>query len=114
MPDRTPACLCEEPRSLFYARFFNTLEEYIGLAPANSRLRDLVCVLLSLDTPAILRRDGKGQFEVIGVCYVHGLMDVEALLGPLPNNCRVEVATTLPSPGEFEVPEFSYANIDKD
>jgi hypothetical protein len=41
-------------------------------------------------------------------------MDVEALLGPLPNNWRVEVATTLPSPGEIEVPKFSYANINKD
>jgi hypothetical protein len=47
---------------------------------------DYVCILLGFTHPIILRptRDGQ-QYEIVGGCpYIHGLMDAEVLLGPLP------------------------------
>ena len=56
----------------------------LGLAPAETQVGDLICVLLGCSVPIILRslhqRPGKQKapYVVIGECYVHGLMDGEA------------------------------------
>ena len=64
--------------------FVKTYEGYIGLAPPNAQSGDQVCILLGCDIPMLLRPSSKSQYQVVGPCYVHGLMMGEAFLGPLP------------------------------
>ncbi|KAL8792679.1 MAG: hypothetical protein Q9195_004739 [Heterodermia aff. obscurata] len=55
------------------------LDKYpLGLVPEGAEPGDLVCVLHGSSTPIILRRVEK-EFEVIGECYVHGIMYGEAV-----------------------------------
>ncbi|RYP30972.1 hypothetical protein DL767_005979 [Monosporascus sp. MG133] len=64
---------------------------YIGLGPRDTRVGDLVHVILGCELPTVLRPiPGKG-FAVIGESYVHGIMEGEALLGPLPSPWAVNV-----------------------
>ena len=69
--------------------FFITKEGYIGLAPDTIEPQDQVCVLLGCLTPLVLRPDGFGNYQVVGECYIHGLMDGAAFLGPMPSNWRL-------------------------
>ena len=72
---------------LCHKRSFITTEEgYIGLAPEASKPGDQICVLLGCKKPLVLRPTPDLQYQVVGECYVHGLGDAEALLGPLPEN----------------------------
>ena len=61
-----------------------TREGYIGLVPEMAQLGDQVCVLLGCDLPMLLRPTSESEYQVVGSCYVDGLMFGEALLGPLP------------------------------
>jgi len=36
-------------------------------------------------TPMLLRKTSEGVYNVVGECYIHGIMDGESLLGPLPS-----------------------------
>ncbi|KAH8805402.1 heterokaryon incompatibility protein-domain-containing protein [Xylogone sp. PMI_703] len=49
-----------------------------GLAPSGAREGDIICILFGCSVPVVLRSQGH-HFEVIGECYVHGMMDGEAL-----------------------------------
>ena len=64
--------------------FVKTPEGYIGLAPLNAQPGDQVCILLGSKFPMLLRPTSKSQYQVIGSCYVHGLTNGEAFLGPMP------------------------------
>ncbi len=72
--------------------FFTTSQGYIGLAPAAIQKGDLVVVLLGSTRPVLLRPVSQqdGCYSLVGSCYVHGLMDSEALLGPLPKSWNTE------------------------
>jgi len=59
-------------------RFFTTQNGYFGLAPEDACANDIVCIIGGAQTPYILR-EHNGCYQVIGECYVHGLMDGEAL-----------------------------------
>ena len=77
---------------LIYARkrsFFTTKEGYIGLAPKVTRPGDQVCILLGSSRPLVLRPTAHLQYQVVGECYIHGLANGEAFLGPLPDNYRI-------------------------
>ena len=63
---------------------FQTREGYIGLCPESTRIGDVVAVILGCKTPIILRPVGDKQFRVVGESYVCGMMNGEAILGPLP------------------------------
>jgi hypothetical protein len=39
----------------------------------------------------LLRPESSGRFKVVGECYVHGVMNSEGLLGPLPDTWKVQV-----------------------
>jgi hypothetical protein len=71
--------------SLESATQFRTLliskESYIGLGPETMRQGDLICLLLGCRVPVILRRQSDGCCVLVGECYVHGIMDGEAMLG---------------------------------
>ncbi|PVH83556.1 HET-domain-containing protein [Cadophora sp. DSE1049] len=51
---------------------------YIGLGPVPAKKGDLICVLYGCSVPVILRKVDK-HYILVGECYVHGLMDGEAL-----------------------------------
>ncbi|KAI4112705.1 MAG: hypothetical protein LQ345_006187 [Seirophora villosa] len=64
-------------------------EGLIGLAPEACRENDCIVILLGCQSPMVLRPTDDGSFLVVGECYVEGLMEGEALLGPLPSNWRL-------------------------
>ena len=65
--------------------FIITEEGYIGIAPNATKPGDRVCVLFGCRTPMLLRKTSGLKSQVVGECYIDGVMDVEAFLGPLPD-----------------------------
>lgn len=75
---------------------FITEDGHIGLAPEATQHGDLVTVLLGCDSAMILRPvptttvaeppppPSKQRYNVVGESYCHGIMNNEAILGPLP------------------------------
>lgn len=61
-----------------YRRFAVTSTGYYVLGPDAVQFGDVVVVLYGGKTPFLLRRDGS-HWLLIGECYVHGLMNGEAL-----------------------------------
>ena len=66
--------------------FIITEEGYIGIASKATKPGDRVCVLLGSRVPLLLRETSGLQSKVVGECYLHGIMNGEAFLGPLPNS----------------------------
>ena len=64
-------------------RLFITKKGYIGAAPLSSQVGDVVYVLAGGHVPFVLRKKPGGQkgapLRLVGECYVHGLMQGEAL-----------------------------------
>ncbi|RYP71140.1 hypothetical protein DL769_004751 [Monosporascus sp. CRB-8-3] len=80
---------------------------YVGLGPRDTHAGDFVHVILGCEVPTVLRPiPGKG-FAVIGQSYVHGIMEGEALLGPLPSPWVVKVRAD--SDGKYRP---RYVNMD--
>ncbi|KAF2720235.1 HET-domain-containing protein [Polychaeton citri CBS 116435] len=77
-------------------RFITTDSGHIGITPAATRAKDIVCVLLGCPWPMILRPHLPGGFQVVGSTYVHGVMNGESLLGPLPCDWEAQVLTEGP------------------
>jgi hypothetical protein len=76
-------------------RFFKTKgnrtknkEQLFCLGSPDVREGDMVCIIFGCSVPVVLRKvstgSGNAHFEVIGECYVHGMMDGEALEGKKP------------------------------
>ncbi|KAL8981348.1 MAG: hypothetical protein Q9205_003830 [Flavoplaca limonia] len=65
---------------------FVTADGRLGLAPEATVSGDLVCVILGCHWPLILRPSNNSSHEVVGNCYIDGIMDGGALLGELPKN----------------------------
>ncbi|KAJ9635434.1 hypothetical protein H2199_008437 [Coniosporium tulheliwenetii] len=62
-------------------RLFWTTDGYMGIGSAAMKDGDKICMLFGGQVLYILRDIGNGHHEFIGECYVHGLMDGEALRG---------------------------------
>lgn len=60
-------------------RFFRSEEGRFGWAIDGVREGDLVVVLYGCDYPIIVREDEQKKARIIGDCYIHGLMDGEAM-----------------------------------
>ncbi|KAK6063304.1 hypothetical protein SCUP515_12527 [Seiridium cupressi] len=73
--------------TLFTGRcFFTTHEGYIGLAPRNAKPDDSICIILGCRVPMLLRAfEGADspQWQMVGACYIPGLMSGEAIYGDL-------------------------------
>lgn len=65
-----------------------TTNNYIGVAPAAFALGDEIFVVLGCNLPLVLRHVGENRRIIVGACYVCGLNDGEAILGPLPPETR--------------------------
>ncbi|KAI1074387.1 HET-domain-containing protein [Whalleya microplaca] len=106
--------------------FFRTTSGYIGNAPAQAAIGDEVCVILGCDAPMLLRPCRNGRFLVVGDCFVDGLCQGEAILGPLPSNIQmvlVHVKRSDFAPGildvasgevSFEDPRLEFLPVDLD
>lgn len=66
-------------------RLFTSEEGYMGMAPPEARAGDIVTMFLGLKCAMVLRPRGQA-YEVVGPCYIHGFMEGEAFLGPLPDS----------------------------
>ncbi|PKS11373.1 hypothetical protein jhhlp_003135 [Lomentospora prolificans] len=79
---------------IYFARgrcFFTTEEGYIGMAPASAQIGDVVCAVIGCSWPLLLRptvKDATTYYQLVGDCYVHGLMAHEAIFGELPEEYR--------------------------
>ncbi|RDW58486.1 hypothetical protein BP5796_12416 [Coleophoma crateriformis] len=62
-------------------KFLVTKDNRIGLAPMAAREGDVICILYGCTVPVVLRpSDGsRTHWSVIGECYLHGMMDGEAI-----------------------------------
>ncbi|CCC09331.1 hypothetical protein SMACR_05254 [Sordaria macrospora] len=83
---------------LMNRRYVVTEEGYVGHGPPDIQPGDIICVLLGLCTPAVLRPRPQSsssrhaeEFLYVGPIYVYGLHDVIGILGPLPKPWRVQV-----------------------
>jgi hypothetical protein len=63
------------------SRLFTTSSGQLGLGPANMKPDDIIVVLFGGNTPFLLRPLANGQWNLVGRCYVHGIMRGEALAG---------------------------------
>ena len=59
-------------------RFFITTSGFMGLGPRTMQPQDQIAVLHGCRWPVILR-PGDDHFKMLGTCYVHGIMDGEAI-----------------------------------
>ncbi|EEU33466.1 uncharacterized protein NECHADRAFT_98482 [Fusarium vanettenii 77-13-4] len=65
---------------------------YVGLAKRAVQAGDRIAIILGCAVPMALRPTSTGAFQVLGPCFVHGIMDGEALLGPLPSGWTVKAS----------------------
>lgn len=62
--------------------FISKKKEWIGLAPSVAKEGDIICILHGCSVPVLLRprlESGETLFRLVGECYVHGIMDGEAI-----------------------------------
>ncbi|SMQ48515.1 unnamed protein product [Zymoseptoria tritici ST99CH_3D7] len=66
-------------RTSWSRSFFTTKAGRIGLGPMGLREEDVIAVLFGGQTPFVLRPLRDGRYKFIGECYVHGIMDGQAM-----------------------------------
>jgi hypothetical protein len=100
--------------SLLHGRcLFKATGGHFGLAPANTRKGDVVCVLLGCRFPVVLRPsdipNAPTIWQVVGICQAQGLMNGEAIYrDKLPSHYRPVVVTEL-SHSDHWIDEMSLA-----
>ena len=69
-------------QSVIWGRRLAVLDQgYLVMGPRACELGDLVCILDGCSVPVILRQiDDRNSCRLIGECYVHGMMDGEAIM----------------------------------
>ena len=63
--------------------FGRTRNGYMGLLPSSAEHGDIICVFMGGHTPFVIRPKENGFFQLIGACYIHGMMNGEIFT--LPN-----------------------------
>ncbi|KAK4695458.1 hypothetical protein P7C71_g2294, partial [Lecanoromycetidae sp. Uapishka_2] len=59
-------------------RFIVTEDKYVGFVPGMAKQGDSVAVIFGCLTPVVLRKVDKGNWKLVGDCYIHGMMNGEA------------------------------------
>ncbi|KAF9475910.1 hypothetical protein BDN70DRAFT_897796 [Pholiota conissans] len=75
-------------RSLNQRSFAITSLGYLGLVPKAAKNGDLICVFQGGEVPFVLRPIGNDQWELVGECYVHGIMEGEVVKKAKPGDVR--------------------------
>ncbi|KAK9779621.1 putative Heterokaryon incompatibility protein-domain-containing protein [Seiridium cardinale] len=60
--------------------------DYRGLVPKSTRSGDIVCTILGLRDPLVLRPLGNNEYKLVGVSWVTNTSSGQTLLGPLPDD----------------------------
>ena len=68
-------------RAAFQKKFCSTKQGRLGLAPRATLQGDLIAIFMGADVPFVLRATGTEGYELLGECYIHGIMNGEALIG---------------------------------
>lgn len=83
-------------------KLFLTDQGRVGCGPTTAQPGDKLSILLGYSHPVLLRpaigSKTSGTYVVIGPTYVHGLMDGEGILGPLPTPWKLVVR----NPGQLQ------------
>ncbi|KAF5600106.1 heterokaryon incompatibility 6 OR allele [Fusarium pseudoanthophilum] len=79
----------DRPRGISGLRAFNRLTEsrrfaatdmgLVGYVPLRAKKGDLVCILYGSEVPFVIRKEAGGKCSLVGECYMHGIMEGEAL-----------------------------------
>ncbi|KAK5009727.1 hypothetical protein LTR28_013730 [Elasticomyces elasticus] len=59
--------------------YFTTMKRYMGLGPKYARQGDRICVFTGSHVPFIVRPHRDQSYQLVGECYVHGIMQGEVL-----------------------------------
>ncbi|KAK4986681.1 hypothetical protein LTR50_005126 [Elasticomyces elasticus] len=81
---RRPAQIYRELEEAIYAAcsgrtYFTTMKRYMGLGPKYARQGDRICVFTGSHVPFIVRPHQDQSYQLVGECYVHGIMQGEVL-----------------------------------
>ncbi|TID14341.1 HET-domain-containing protein [Venturia nashicola] len=60
-------------------QLIKTKRGHLGLAPDTAEKTDLICILYGCSVPVVIREVDGGKHELIGECYIDGMMDGAAL-----------------------------------
>jgi hypothetical protein len=60
-------------------KFFISSRGYMGWLPSAAQENDIVCVFYGCRIPFAIRIAGQNRYQLLGDCYMHGLMDGEAI-----------------------------------
>ena len=60
-------------------KFGVTSNGYMGLFPQTTRVGDQICVISGGYIPFVVRRQSENDFQLVGECYVHGIMNGEVM-----------------------------------
>lgn len=69
-----------------------------GVCPCGTEVGDKIVVLLGCEAPLVLHKSEAGMrfsYQVVGECYVPGVMSTESLLGKLPDGWTTSTAGLL-------------------
>jgi hypothetical protein len=70
--------LMQRDRVNIRRRMVTTARGFFGLALETTQKDDIICVLLGCTMPVVLRQVGE-YYKVVGECYIHGIMEGEAM-----------------------------------
>jgi hypothetical protein len=81
---------------LLYARgrrlAISTDDELVCCVPGQSQVGDRICVLFGCHIPFVVRKDSDSdRFSMVGPCYIHHMMDGQALSSPSWNPLEIEL-----------------------
>jgi hypothetical protein len=88
---QNPAIYAVESR-LFgscYTVVARTSNQRLGLLPRFSEPGDVVCILIGVSTPFVLRTTGNGTYKLVGECYVDTVMKGQLVNGLEENSVRI-------------------------
>ncbi|KFY19113.1 hypothetical protein V493_08137 [Pseudogymnoascus sp. VKM F-4281 (FW-2241)] len=73
--------------------FFCTSQGQCGMGPIGTRPGDVIAVILGCPHSLVLQPADSGRYKVVGPAFVHGLMDGEAVLGPVPKPWAIKIVS---------------------
>ena len=81
--------LMQRDRINIRRRIVTTMKGFFGWVLESTHKDDVICVLLGCTMPIVLRPVGK-YYKVIGECYIHGIMEGEAMQSPKGGQVQLE------------------------
>jgi hypothetical protein len=67
---------------IYTRRIFCTMDGRLGIGPSNAQIGDDVAIIHGSRLPLMLRPTGTGEYKLVGVCYLEGVMKGEACTWP--------------------------------